>query len=669
MMMQLSEAQPVSCAWAASFSGNNAGAVKSSAVDAMGNVYTAGYFSGTVDFDPGPSSFLMSSAGMQDIFVCKLNVNGQFLWAKRIGGAGNEFASSVVWDADGYVYLCGYFGGTVDFNPGTEINELISASTGSQDMYVLKLDDSGNFIWAKGFGGSGYYDTLGNLYDAQCYAACILRDSTCGLYFCGHFQGDIDFDPGTQVVNLNTSGGTGAFICKLDTGGHYIWARQIGGLGFDCECDGLCLGENNSLYLTGTFSGTVDFDSGPGFYPLTTSAYSAAFLLKYTTSGQYVWSRKLDGLGNADQACGLTLACNVQQEIIVGGKFKGSLNWIGASNSILSKGGYDAWFCRYDSNGNGVWLNSIGGNGHDYCYHLTTDVNDNIWITGAYHNEVDFDPGPNESILSSNNGTADIYILRLSSTGEYLNACSLGGNGNDAGNDVIQSSQSGIVLSGYFSGLMNYSGAQLSSASGMNAFILRIESTPIVLDVNAMSLHGRCTEQGNEIYLMWMPKSMTDSLEIQHSADAKKFISLGCLTALPNTGTIGSDTFMDIYPNIGKNYYRLLVHQEGGLSTHSDVISLQRSEEPLCWDVFPNPAQEILNIDTKFILTGGILVLYDQEGRLLQAKYPKGGSFYTMDLSPFQTGEYVLKYLPDMKDERNMNAWSTSVSKYKIVKE
>ena len=131
MMMQLSEAQPVSCAWAASFSGNNAGAVKSSAVDAMGNVYTAGYFSGTVDFDPGPSSFLMSSAGMQDIFVCKLNVNGQFLWAKRIGGAGNEFASSVVWDADGYVYLCGYFGGTVDFNPGTEINELISASTGS----------------------------------------------------------------------------------------------------------------------------------------------------------------------------------------------------------------------------------------------------------------------------------------------------------------------------------------------------------------------------------------------------------------------------------------------------------------------------------------------------------------------------------------------------------
>ena len=128
---------------------------------------------------------------------------------------------------------------------------------------MAKLDPSGNFIWAKGFGGSGYYDTLGNLYDARCYAACILRDSTCGLYFCGHFQGDIDFDPGTQVVNLNTSGGTGAFICKLDTGGHYIWARQIGGLGFDCECDGLCLGENNSLYLTGTFSGTVDFDSGP----------------------------------------------------------------------------------------------------------------------------------------------------------------------------------------------------------------------------------------------------------------------------------------------------------------------------------------------------------------------------------------------------------------------
>ena len=117
------------------------------ALNADGDVYITGYYGGNADFDPGVGEVLAPAYGNQDIFIVKLDADGNFVWLKTIGSGGNDQGNSIAVDTDGNVYLAGNFTGTVDFDPGAGITEFTSA--GNEDVYVLKLDENGNFTWAK----------------------------------------------------------------------------------------------------------------------------------------------------------------------------------------------------------------------------------------------------------------------------------------------------------------------------------------------------------------------------------------------------------------------------------------------------------------------------------------------------------------------------------------
>ena len=145
--------------------------------DASGNIYTGGYFKGTVDFNPDRKlKYNLTSFGDYDIFVLKLTGNGVFGWAKQVGGTGQDLCYSLALDPSGYLYTTGQFYGTADFNPGTGIYNL--TSFGGNDAYVLKLDLSGNFVWAKQYGGTSY-DSGGD----------IVLDGEGYFYVSGYFYG------------------------------------------------------------------------------------------------------------------------------------------------------------------------------------------------------------------------------------------------------------------------------------------------------------------------------------------------------------------------------------------------------------------------------------------------------------------------------------------------
>ena len=149
--------------WARAMGGRGSGISSASgvALDAGGNVYTGGFFEGTADFDPGPGTFNLTSAGRAgDIFVSKLDTAGNFIWARAMGGPSPReeqllpnpnSASGVALDGSGNVYATGTFEGTVDFDPGPGTFNLTSA--GSVDIFVLKLDSTGSFVWARAMGG------------------------------------------------------------------------------------------------------------------------------------------------------------------------------------------------------------------------------------------------------------------------------------------------------------------------------------------------------------------------------------------------------------------------------------------------------------------------------------------------------------------------------------
>ena len=202
IMTHNSMAQGVSFSWVKSFHGTNQEVGKAVTSDAQGNVYSTGYFLGTVDFDPGVGVYPMSSNGQQDIFISKLDGNGNFVWAKHIGGAGNDMCNAITLDMAGNIYLTGFFRNTVDFNPGAGTAYLNTYASASQDIFICKLDTSGNFLWAKSFGGSGYYDSIGNMYPAVSVAYGIQTDELGYVYCAGSFLGSIDFNPDAGINNL-----------------------------------------------------------------------------------------------------------------------------------------------------------------------------------------------------------------------------------------------------------------------------------------------------------------------------------------------------------------------------------------------------------------------------------------------------------------------------------
>ena len=158
--------------WAKSIGGIGSDEGASIAVDTLGGVYITGSFENTADFDPGPGVFNMISQNYEDIFISKLDSNGNFVWAKRFGSSvGYDKGSSITTDAIGNIYITGGFDYTVDFDPGPGVLNMTAAGYG--DIFIIKLDSNGNLVWVNQSGDPisdrGDYITVDNL--GQSYIA------------------------------------------------------------------------------------------------------------------------------------------------------------------------------------------------------------------------------------------------------------------------------------------------------------------------------------------------------------------------------------------------------------------------------------------------------------------------------------------------------------------
>ncbi|MBK8226412.1 MAG: SBBP repeat-containing protein [Flavobacteriales bacterium] len=213
-----------------------------------------GQFGGAVvDFDPGPDTFTFNSAGAHDIFVQRLDANGDLLWAKRIGDIDTDIGYGVTTDSNENVYLCGSSNSaTIDLDPGPGV-QAFSGSSG--DIVVVKLDSDGDYVWGMRIGGEA--NDRGNT---------IAIDSEDHLFIAGVF-GDInvDFDPGAGQVLLSSSSASenDIFITQFDTDGTFVDAFDIGGTGID-DIESMALTTTGRLWVVGRKRGIVDADPGSG---------------------------------------------------------------------------------------------------------------------------------------------------------------------------------------------------------------------------------------------------------------------------------------------------------------------------------------------------------------------------------------------------------------------
>lgn len=386
--------------WARQMGGGGIDGGNEITVDISGNVYSTGFFAGSADFDPSISTYNIISAGGQDVYVSKLDIYGNFVWAKGFGGIGNDVGNSIAVDSIGNVYVAGIFSNTVDFDPGPSSYTLTSA--GNSDIFVVKFDVNGNFIWAKQIGNA-------NSDDIQS-----ITTTTSSIYFTGSFSSVVDFNPNIGIDTLTSFGGTDIFICKWDLNGNFIWARKLGGIGSNEKGYGVRVDNKGNVLTTGTFSLTADFDPSLTNFTITSLGNTDAFISKLDSNGNFIWAKNFSGAGAEFSNA---IAIDKNNDIIIGGQFTstGADFDPGPATYTLSAtlGTYDLFTCKVNSLGNFVWAIRIGGGNTDLTNSVVVDKNDEVYTVGYFSVTVDFDPGP--GLFALNASTGDIYVNKLSS--------------------------------------------------------------------------------------------------------------------------------------------------------------------------------------------------------------------------------------------------------------
>ncbi|MFM7148933.1 MAG: hypothetical protein ACKO23_03735, partial [Gemmataceae bacterium] len=379
------------------------------ALDLDGNTVITGAFQGTVNFNPrGPSAFNLtsSSSSATDIFVAKYDPFGAMIWAKGFGGSLYDEGYGVITDNDGNVYATGYFQGTVSFGGSSLTSEGVSdafiiklsgadgsttwaqhywgydtslnnygedldvdiwgnvytcgiydgpyGQTNPENMFLLKLDSAGNYLWYGEFEGTGLSD-----------ASNVAVDEWGQVYFSGSFSNTMDFDMKAGDFNLTSRGKTDVFLAKYDTAGNFLWAESWGGTeadrGYALILDGMA-----NAYVSGSFQGTAQMDPAnagyTGPFALTSLGQDDIFLNKFTDQGVIEWTVHNGGSGDDE---GLSLAVDSRSQIYLTGSFQNTATFpVGSANSLTANnaaGNLATFVQKISQEGTTAWVKQLGG--------------------------------------------------------------------------------------------------------------------------------------------------------------------------------------------------------------------------------------------------------------------------------------------------------------------
>lgn len=429
-------AQNVNFEWVAHFGEIYWEKGKSVTIDLSGNVYSAGYFSGTIDFDPGPGVYTLSAINNTYGFISKLDANRNLIWAKVIEGL-DAHPLSIQISSNGDLIILGSYVSVIDLDPGPGV---VNGST-SDKLFLIKLDASGDFVWGKTFASNSFVfnkpfnlalDRLGN-----CYVT--------GTY--GNFT---DLDPGPGIFTLpNVSGSEDIFILKLDLNGDFVWAKGIGSQSTFDEGNAIAVDGAGNVFITGTFAGACDFDPGPGTF-IITEPYWSAYILKLNTSGDFVWAKHLKSTNY--QSNGFSIKADQTGNVFIGGTFYGEVDFDpGPAELMLGSVGYvDFFICKLDAAGNLIWAKTTGSTADDMLNALEVDAAGNVYATGSFYLTVDFDPGPGSFNITTAPGQKEAFIFKWDAQGDFVWAKAIGGLENDYGTSLAVDGGGSVYTIGAF---------------------------------------------------------------------------------------------------------------------------------------------------------------------------------------------------------------------------
>ena len=508
--------------WARSAGGAGIDEASGLAVDPEGNVIVVGRFTGEADFDPSAGEYLLRPRGGSDAFVWKLDSRGQLLWAQRAGGKRDDAATAITTDANGNVFVAGFFrqtllegrwavpsgkgrtgfvwsirpdgptrfarsfggagtvnpndisldsagniltagffAGVIDFAPGKPQSWRLG--TGADALFVSRLSPAGKYAGALTTGGGG-----------SVIANAVAADAEGNLWITGYFEQDADFDPTAGNTVLSTGG---AFIAKYDSRWALQLAKRIGDTALNAGTS-LKIDSAGAVYVAGFYSGSPDFDIGSGVYRMTAAGVTDGFLLKVTNAGKFSYVRGRENapvesiaLGNANQivlAGGAVtrlaqeipdyslsrlfgegnlrvqaMAVDDADDLYITGTFSGTLTFGAGAGQVqfTSAGGTDVFIGKFCNKCNITWGKVIGGPADDSAADIALTSDGSIAVTGIFQQTADFDPGVGTHDLTSAGGD-DVFLLKLNAAGGFAWAQRIGDVHDDIAGAVATAGES-----------------------------------------------------------------------------------------------------------------------------------------------------------------------------------------------------------------------------------
>jgi hypothetical protein len=445
-----------------------------------GTIYVIGNFSGTVDLDPGPGVYNVTSAGQIDVFAACFTPSGTFIWGFGMGGPNREDAHQIAVDAASNLIISGSFQGGMDFDPGVGVAMIPfggGVGGGGGDGFVAKYSSTGAYLWAKGLGGTSQYD----------YADGIATDESGNIYVGGTFN---TFMMATPTLSFSAATAGPGYLIKYDPAGNLIWGHNLGEatIATDFIIRSIVI-QQGYIYCCGNFKGNANF------CPWGTSTYLTAtpgalqydgFVAKYDTAGNIVFANQIKGTGiNSIDEAG-NIALDATGNIFISGWGNSSTFLFDPSSPSTSTytppgggGNYDIFFAKYSNSGVFLWAKIMGGPGSDFDRWSAEVSGSDFYISGKFEGTVDFDPSTTSVANLVSAGGEDIFLARYDLDGNYKCAFRIGSaSTNEWGNGLSIDGSGNVYMAGQFAGtavdfdptLPVY---PMSSAGNIDAFLAK----------------------------------------------------------------------------------------------------------------------------------------------------------------------------------------------------
>lgn len=386
--------------------------------DKYGNVFILGTYTGTVDVDPGPATYTISSIPMyRTSFILKLNPAGDFTFAKAFittGTFGSCLGRSILIDSQQNIYTLGsYWGGPFDFDPGvgtftlnTTYVQVPSGGTFTEGVFLSKLDSNGIFVFVKKVGSS---------YNSISLTATINKNDELIFVY--------------NSLAYNGWQSSYCFIRKYNTTGNEVWGKGFANF----RVGPVSVDQTNNINIVGAvFYGTIDINPGPGIFSAGpgSSTIEPTFILQLNNSGSFNWAYTIQVANGSNIAVTKNIT-DASGAHYIAGTFSGVIDFDPSAQvtATLNSANGNGFIAKSNVYGTFEWVKQIGKNFKSSVNSITLDDYGNFYTTGFFTGTPNFDPGPGAFSLMAY-GARDAFVHKLS--GEVITGISEQGLTNEA---------------------------------------------------------------------------------------------------------------------------------------------------------------------------------------------------------------------------------------------